>query len=98
MKVKIHAVILAEHSSEFEPEAGHYEERTRFKAWPCNASGGDRVFVCEQEIEVEIPDDFYIRHNLVASLEEEKRKATADYQKRVTELNSRIQSLLAIEA
>lgn len=97
MKVKIHAFIIAEHSGEFEPETGRYEERTRFKAWPCDASGEDKVLICEQEIEVDVPDGFDIRPSLVANLEEEKRKAAADYQKRVTELNAKIQSLLAIE-
>lgn len=98
MKVKIHGFIIAEHSGEFEPETSRYEERTRFKAWPCDVSGEGKVLVCEHDFEVEVPDGFDIRAGLVANLEEEKRKAAAEYQKRVTEINAQIQSLLAIEA
>ena len=97
MQVKIHAFIIAEHSGEFEPETQRYEERTRFKAWPCDVSGEDKVLVCEHDFEIEVPSDFDIRPSLVANLEEEKRKAAAEYQKRVTEINAQIQSLLAIE-
>ena len=96
MQVKIHAFIIAEHSGEFEADTQRYEERTRFKAWPCDVSGEDKVLVCEHDFEIEVPSGFDIRPSLVANLEEEKRKA-AEYQKRVTELNAQIQSLMAIE-
>lgn len=98
MKVAIHSFICAEHSGEFDPETSRYEERTRFKAWPCDVSGEDKVLVCEHDFEIEVPNGFDIRSGLVANLEEEKRKAAAEYQKRVTEINAQIQSLLAIEA
>lgn len=57
MKVTIHAFICAEHSEEFDRETSRYEERTRFKAWPCDVSGEDKVLVCEHDFEIEVEYD-----------------------------------------
>ena len=57
----------------------------------------DRTHVCEQEIEVEIPDDFDPRALKIAALEKQKRNIMANYQKTVTEINARISKLQAIE-
>ena len=55
------------------------------------------VTVMPHEIEIEVPDDFDPRPQQVAALEAEKQKARAEFQKRVTEIDRQIQSLLAIE-
>ena len=69
--------------------------------WDCriwDAAGVDgRVFVKEHTITVEVPDDFDPRPQQVAALEAEKQKARAEFQKRITEIDRQIQSLLAIE-
>ena len=69
--------------------------------WDCRtwdaASADGRVFVKEHTTTVEVPDDFDPRPQQVAALEAEKQKARAEFQKRITEIDRQIQSLLAIE-
>ena len=55
------------------------------------------TYICEQEIEIEVPDDFDPRAQQIAALEKEKQKVMADYQKTVTEINDRISKLQALE-
>jgi hypothetical protein len=56
-----------------------------------------RTFVCEQEIEIEVPDNYDPRAQKIAALQAQKQKVMADYQKTVTEINARISKLQAIE-
>ena len=56
-----------------------------------------RVYVGEQEIEIEVPDDYDPRSALIAALKEEQTKAAAAYQKTVTDIQRRISELQAIE-
>ena len=55
-----------------------------------------RTYICKQEIEIEVPDNFDPRGKQIAALEKEKQKVMADYQKTVTEINNRINNLKAI--
>jgi GH35 family endo-1,4-beta-xylanase len=57
-----------------------------------------RAHICEQEIEVEVPDDFDPRTQQIAALEAEKKRVMAEYQKTVTEITERINKLQAIAA
>lgn len=98
MKVMIHAFICAETGDEWNSEKLCFENATRYKAWPCDVSGQEKVLLCEHDFEIDVPNEFDVRAGLVVNLEEEKRKAAAEYQKRVTEIDAQIQSLLAIEA
>ena len=69
--------------------------------WDCRTwdalSVDGRVFVKEHTTTVEVPDDFDPRPQQVAALEAEKQKARAEFQKRITEIDRQIQSLMAIE-
>lgn len=56
-----------------------------------------RTYVGEQEIEIEVPDDYDPRAQKIAALEKHKQKIMADYQKTVTEINERISKLQALE-
>jgi hypothetical protein len=56
-----------------------------------------RVWVSEQEVEIEVPENFDPRQSEIAALEARKTKAMADYQKSVTEINDRISKLQALE-
>ena len=56
-----------------------------------------RTYVGEQEIEIDVPDDYDPRAQKIAALEEQKRKVMADYQKTVNDINVRISNLQAIE-
>lgn len=56
-----------------------------------------RVYVGEQEIEIDVPDNYDPRHQQIAALQEEQKKAAAAYQKAVTDIQRRISQLQAIE-
>ena len=56
-----------------------------------------RTYVGEQEIEIEVPDDYDPRAQKIAALEKQKQKVMAEYHKTVTEINERISKLQAIE-
>jgi hypothetical protein len=56
-----------------------------------------QTYVGEQEIEIEVPDDYDPRAQKIAALERHKQKVMADYQKTLTEINDRISNLQALE-
>lgn len=56
-----------------------------------------RTFVCEQEIEIEVPDNYDPTAQMIAALEAQKEKAMSDFNKTVMEINSRISKLQALE-
>ena len=58
----------------------------------------ERTYVSEQEIEIDIPEDYDPRAQQIAALEALKQKVMADYHKSVMEINDRIGKLLALEA
>jgi len=58
----------------------------------------DRTYVCEQVVEVEVPDNYDPRAQQIAALEAEKKRVMAEYQKTVTEITERINKLQAIAA
>jgi hypothetical protein len=76
-----------------------WDEKVKYAIYPFNMQGTSRntVLIRQQDIEVEVPDDFDIRPGLVDGLEKEKQRVTAEFQARLTELNAQIQNLLAIE-
>lgn len=54
------------------------------------------VFLCDEEIEVAIPD-FDIREKLLESLNGEKQKLMAEYAKNMASIEDKISKLLALE-
>ena len=56
-----------------------------------------RTYVGEQEIEIEVPDNYDPRAQKIAALERHKQKVMADYNKTMMEINERISNLQAIE-
>jgi hypothetical protein len=54
-------------------------------------------YICEQEIEIEVPDNYDPRAQQIAALEAQKHKVMADYQKTVTDINDRISKLQSLE-
>ena len=74
-----------------------WDNKGEFEALSFKADDDDyRTFVCKQEIEIEVPDDYDPRVQKIAALEKQKQKVMADYQKTVNEINDRISKLLAI--
>jgi hypothetical protein len=61
------------------------------KIWP------GMVIVGEQSIEVEVPDDFDPRPELIRSLQERQTKARADFEKLCTDIQRQISELQALE-
>jgi hypothetical protein len=56
-----------------------------------------RTYIGEQEVEIEVPDDYDPRAQKIAALMKKKQKIMADYQRTVTEINDRISNLQALE-
>jgi hypothetical protein len=91
MKIKIIAHI---HYSKW-----HFDGKGEFQLYSCQLDDNDyRTYVGEQEIEIEVPDNYDPRAQQIAALEKQKQKVMADYQKTVTEINNRINNLKAITA
>lgn len=90
MKVQIKGFIFAgpDYSGELVYSFADYD-RSQFDK--------DLVKVCEHTIEADVPDEFDPRPGLIANLKREKQKVLAECAAQVTELDGRIQSLLAIE-
>lgn len=57
----------------------------------------ERVALKEHSFEVEVPNEFDPRPELVKSLEEQERVLSAEFHKRVTEIRAQIQNLQALE-
>lgn len=55
------------------------------------------TFVCEQDIELEVPDNYDPRAQQIVALKEKRQKVMADFQKSVTEINDQISKLQALE-
>ena len=55
------------------------------------------TFVGQQEVELEIPDNYDPRQQQIAALVASKQALMAEYQKSVTEINERISKLQALE-
>jgi hypothetical protein len=56
-----------------------------------------RTFVCEQEVEIKVPDNYDPTPQKIAALEAEKAKAMSDFNKTVMDINTRISKLSALE-
>jgi predicted DNA binding CopG/RHH family protein len=75
-----------------------WEQTGDYTVYSCKLDDTEhRTYVGEQEIEIEVPDDYDPRAQKIAALEKHKQKVMADYQKTVTEINARISKLQAIE-
>ncbi len=65
--------------------------------WAVKVDENDkRVYIGQQTVTVEVPDDFNPVPQQVAALEKEKDDALAAYQKSVADINERLSKLLAI--
>jgi len=74
-----------------------WETEGKFVPFAYPVDSADYTFVCEQDIELEVLDNYDPRAQQIAALETKKAKAMADYQKSVTEINDRISKLQALE-
>ena len=75
-----------------------WEQTGDYTVYSCKLDDTEqRTYVCEQEIEIEVPDNYDPRAQKIEALQAQKEKIMADYQKTVTEINARISKLQAIE-
>ena len=90
MKVKITAYI---HYLKYS-----WDDEGKFEVFSFKFDDDDsRTYVGEQEIEVDVPDNYDPRAQQIAALEKHKQKVMADYQKMVTDINEKISKLQALE-
>ena len=90
MKVKITAHV---HYNKYS-----WDEEGTFEVFCIKFDDDDhRTYVGEQEIEIEVPDNYDPRAQQIAALERQKQKVMADYQRSVDEINDRISKLQALE-
>lgn len=75
-----------------------WEDKGQYQVYSCQMNDAEhRTYVGEQEIEIEVPDNYDPRAQKIAALQALQQKAAADYQKTVTEIQRRISELQAIE-
>jgi hypothetical protein len=75
-----------------------WETTARFQVYSFKTDDSEyQTYVGEQEIEIEVPDNYDPRAQKIAALEKHKQKVMADYQKTVMEINDRISKLQALE-
>lgn len=90
MKIKVTAHI---HSQQYS-----CDEKPEFIFFSCKLEDTDyRTYVGEQEVEIEVPDNYDPRAQKIAALEKQKQKITADFQKSMNDIQRRIMELQAIE-
>lgn len=75
-----------------------WQDKGDYTFFSCKLDDNEsRTYVGEQEIEIEVPDDYDPRAQKIAALEKHKQKVMADYHKTMMEINERISNLQAIE-
>ncbi len=76
----------------------HWEEKGEYLVFYAKIDDDNsRTYVGEQEIEIEVPDNYDPRAQKISALEKQKQKVMADYQRTVDQINERISKLQAIE-
>jgi hypothetical protein len=90
MKVKITAYI---HYLKYS-----WDDEGKFEVFSFKFDDDDsRTYVGEQEIEVDVPDNYDPRAQQIAALEKHKQKVMADFQRSVDGINEKISKLQALE-
>ena len=75
-----------------------WEDEGKYQLWFGKLDDDDtRTYIGEQEVEVEVPDNFDPRPRQIAALQRQRGKVMADYQKTVDQINERISNLQALE-
>jgi hypothetical protein len=75
-----------------------WEEKGEFQLWYAALPDDDsRTYIGEQEVEIEVPDNYDPRPAQIAALIAQKQKVMGDYQKTLSEINNRISNLQALE-
>lgn len=90
MKVKVTAHIYYNQFS--------WQDKGDYTVFSCKLEDNEhRTYVGDQEIEIDVPENYDPRAQKIAALEKHKRKVMADYQTTVDQINERISKLQALE-
>jgi hypothetical protein len=75
-----------------------WEQNGNYTVFSCRLEDSEtRTYVGDQEIEIDVPENYDPRAQKIAVLEKQKQKAMADFQKTFDDINRRISELQAIE-
>ena len=75
-----------------------WETTARFQVYSLKMIDTEhQTYVGEQEIEIDVPENYDPRAQKIAALEKQKQKVMADYHKTVMDINERISNLQALE-
>ena len=75
-----------------------WEKEGTYQAFSFKPNDDDtRTYVSEQQIEVEVPDNYDPTAQKIAALEAQKARAMSDFNKTVMDINTRISKLQALE-
>jgi len=75
-----------------------WQEKGSYDAYTFIAGDNEnRTLVGEQEVELDIPDNYDPRAQQIAALVASKQELMADYQKSITSINNKISKLQALE-
>jgi hypothetical protein len=90
--MKVKTALYVYHTQYAWQDEGDYQAYT----WKSDDTATS-TFVGQQEVELDIPDNYDPRQQQIAALVAQKQKIMADYQKTVSEINNRISNLQALE-
>ena len=75
-----------------------WEDNGKYQVYSFQMSDADHLtYVGEQEVEIDVPDNYDPRPQQIAALQALQQTAAANYQKTVTDIQRRISELQAIE-
>jgi hypothetical protein len=74
-----------------------WETEGKFVPFAYQHDSDHYTFVCEQEIELDVPDNYDPRAQQIIALKEKRQKVMGDFQKSIEEINEQISKLNALE-
>jgi len=74
-----------------------FESEGKFVPFAYPVDSENYTFVGEQEIEMDVPDNYDPTAQQIAALEAQKARAMSDFNKTVMDINTRISKLSALE-
>jgi hypothetical protein len=75
-----------------------WEEKGKFSVYPFKIDDSEHLtYVGQQEVEINVPEDYDPRAQQIAALKAQKQKVMADFQKTVDTINEKISKLQALE-
>lgn len=98
MQVTKKVYLIAAPGSKYNIDTHMYEECVEFTPWPYETYGDKHPFVASVDVVFEVADAINCKDLKLAALRAEQKTLQADFNKRITEIQSQINQLTAIEA